>query len=96
MNKKNQIITAFTLALTMSACTPATTIIIEKRPDGSTRETITVPSQLKKETKKTIGIVGAVAAMKAIDNNIFPYIQLVTNYMISKKKIEKGIAEPNI
>lgn len=96
MNKKNQIIAALTLALTMSACTPATTITIEKRPDGSTIETIKTPPRMKKETKKVIGIVIAGVAMKVVDKNIFPYVQLAADYMISEKKIEKGMVDSNI
>ncbi|CAA6802826.1 MAG: Unknown protein [uncultured Thiotrichaceae bacterium] len=96
MNKKNQIVTALTFAITLSACTPATTITIEKYPDGSIVETIKTPPRVKKEVKKVIGIIMAGVAMKAVDDNIFQLAELATNYIIADKKIEKGVVDPSI
>lgn len=96
MRNKSQLIAVLTIAVAMSACTSATVITIEKKPDGSEIRTIETPAKMKKETKKALGIVIAGVAMKAIDKNIFPYLELATKFMIAEKKIENGVVEPAI
>lgn len=96
MKTKNQFIAVLTLAIASSACTPATVITIEKKPDGSEVKTIKTPAKMKKETKQAMGIVITGLMMKAIDKNIYPYVDLLSKHMIADKKIENGIVDPNL